>query len=424
MTSNTQDTRFQILERLLEVSRNLSATLELDPLLQSIVDTASELTFSEAASILLHDEETDQLLFTAAPWFQRKTLKSLQVPLEGSVAGEVFTTGETLVILDAKSDPLVYRAVEDALEDFNTRSILAVPLKFKEKTVGVLEAINKKEGMYYNEEDINVLETLASQAAIAIQNAKLMEEAQRAYKELAELDEMKTDFIAITSHELRTPLGLILGHATFLSEMVSEDFQPQMEVIVRSSMRLKDIIEDLSKVDNFQTGMARVRRRKIPVGRIVEEVIESFTLEAKQKNIALASEIPEVDLTIEGEVEKISIAVSNLLKNAITFTDEGGKVLVTCEQMPGFIKVSVTDNGVGIPAKDLKRIFERFYQVESHLTRRHGGMGLGLSVAKVMVELHGGQIWAESVEGKGSNFIILLPINASQASAVQRVFTT
>jgi two-component system sensor histidine kinase VicK len=111
------------------------------------------------------------------------------------------------------------------------------------------------------------------------------------------------------------------------------------------------------------------------------------------------------------DTSKLSIVLSNLVKNAITFSNEGSQVTVHGEQQNEFIKVAVKDQGVGVPAKDLSLIFERFYQVESHLTRKHGGMGLGLSVAKAMVEMHGGRIWADSVEGAGSTFTFLLPVD-------------
>ncbi len=129
------------------------------------------------------------------------------------------------------------------------------------------------------------------------------------------------------------------------------------------------------------------------------------------------------DLRVEVDRGKIATALSNLVKNAIMFTDENGHVFVTGELVPGYVKVSVIDDGIGIPAKDLPYIFDRFFQVESHLTRRHGGMGLGLSVAKAMVEIHGGRIWAESMEGKGSNFTFLLPVDPAQAEAGSRVFS-
>ncbi len=128
-------------------------------------------------------------------------------------------------------------------------------------------------------------------------------------------------------------------------------------------------------------------------------------------------------LEVEGDASKIAIVLGNLVRNAITFTDPGGHIFVVTEWVTGHVKVSVIDDGVGIPAKDLPHIFERFYQVESHLTRKHGGMGLGLAVVKVMVEMHGGRIWAESVEGQGSNFTFLLPLDWTQPPAASTPFT-
>ena len=235
---------------------------------------------------------------------------------------------------------------------------------------------------------------------------------------------MKSDSIAITSHELRTPLGLILGHATFLREVIGESHRAQLDIIIRNAMRLKEIIESMANVDNFERGVAAVRRRSISVARITEEVVESFQEEARSKKISLRMDVGKDDLMIEGDASKIAVALSNLVKNALTFTDAGRHVFVVTEQVPGYVKVSVIDDGIGIPSKDLPRIFERFYQVETHLTHKHGGMGLGLSVAKLMVEMHGGRIWAESVEGKGSNVTFLLMLDSSQADAANRVFVS
>ncbi len=152
-------------------------------------------------------------------------------------------------------------------------------------------------------------------------------------------------------------------------------------------------------------------------------MIDTFQEEAQKKGVSLRADTGQDDLLVDGDASKITIALGNLVKNAITFTNQGGHVFIVAEKIPGHVKVSVIDDGVGIPPRDLTRIFERFYQVESHLTRKHGGMGLGLSIAKVMVELHGGRIWVESVEGKGSNFTFVLPIDTGQANAASRVFT-
>jgi signal transduction histidine kinase len=151
-------------------------------------------------------------------------------------------------------------------------------------------------------------------------------------------------------------------------------------------------------------------------------VVDTFKGEARNKGVTLSATVAKGDLSIEGEAGKISIALSNLVKNAITFTDAGGHVFITAEAVPGYVKVSVVDDGIGIPPKDLPHIFDRFFQVESHLTRRHSGMGLGLSVAKVMIEMHGGRLWAESVQGRGSNFTFILPVDSTQVTAADKVF--
>jgi signal transduction histidine kinase len=152
----------------------------------------------------------------------------------------------------------------------------------------------------------------------------------------------------------------------------------------------------------------------------VAEVATSFAAMAAERHIVLEAPAPPQDLLIEADPTKISIALGNLVKNALSFTNEGGLVRIQTEAMPGYVKVSVIDNGVGIPRRDLPRVFDRFFQVERHLTRRHNGMGLGLSVAKVMVEMHGGRIWAESVEGLGSTFAFLLPVQ--MANTQPRMF--
>jgi signal transduction histidine kinase len=284
-----------------------------------------------------------------------------------------------------------------------------VPLMLMGKAIGMLEAVNKNPP-HYTEEDVTVLETLAGYAALAMDRDTLHRRVDASLAELAELDRLKSDFIAITSHELRTPLGVILGHATYLRELLEPQYRDQMDVIIKNASRLKEIVESVASMDNYRTGRARVRQEAVPIGRIVAEVADSFADMAAERHVHLQAEPVTDDVLVEADHTKISIALSNLVKNAITFTNEGGHVLIRTEAMPGYVKVSVSDDGIGIPRKDLPRVFDRFFQVEGHLTRRHNGMGLGLSVAKVMVEMHGGRIWVESVEGQGSTFSFLLPV--------------
>jgi signal transduction histidine kinase len=410
--------RIQRLERMIELGRALSLSAELEPFLQSLIAAASELTGSDVASVLEPEDTGSEFHFLAVPWFHRDTLKAVKVPIRGSVAGLAFQNVKPEVVNDVALAANHFKGADLATE-FQTRSVLAVPVVYKGEMLGVLEAVNKTGSAHYTEEDIIILETLASQAAIAIQNARMMDRVRKTLDDASQLDRMKTNFIAIASHELRTPLGLILGHSTFLREVIVPEHKSHLDIIVRNAMRLKEIVDNFANIDNFQRGMASVRRRDMSIKRVIEEVADSFYEEAQRKQVSLRVESGPEDLMVEGDPAKIAIALSNLVKNAFTFTNAGGHIMILGEQIPGYTKVSVLDDGIGIPVKDLPRIFERFYQVESHLTRKHGGMGLGLSVAKVMVEMHGGRIWVESVEGKGSNFTFILPLEP-ESRAVEK----
>ncbi|HJQ15324.1 MAG TPA: GAF domain-containing sensor histidine kinase, partial [Anaerolineales bacterium] len=407
--------RIDHLERLLEVVRGLTTAPDLESFLQTVINEATELTDSELSSILEYDETAEELRFLAMHWFQRDLLRPVGVPLDGSAAGWVYRRGQPLMIQDVKVDQRHFKVV-DRVTKHLTHSLVAVPLVVRGQVVGVLEALNKKDNAHYTEEDLTILETLAALAAQAIQNASLQRKVRATSIELAELERLKTDFIAIASHELRTPLGLILGHATFLRELSGEQYSEQLDMIVRNATKLKTIVESLSDVDNIQNGAARARNQIVSLSKIIDDVIAMFQAEANSRNIALHSEYEQLPFHLDADGVKLSIALSNLVKNALQFTEPGGHVTVRAQEDAGYYKVTVTDNGIGIPARDLPRVFERFFQVETHLTRRYGGMGLGLAVAKSMIELHGGRIWAESQEGKGSTFTFLLPAAQSQSS--------
>lgn len=401
--------RIDHLERLLEVVRGLTTAPDLESFLQTIIVEATELTNSELASILEYDEGAEELRFLSVNWFERDLLRPMGVPLDGSAAGWVFRRGQPLIVQDAKVDKRHFKMVDDVTKH-ETHSLVAVPLMVRGQVLGVLEALNKKDDAHYTEEDLAILETLGALAAQAMQNVGLQRQVRSSKIELAELERLKTDFIAITSHELRTPLGLILGHATFLRELANDQFSEQLDTIIRNATKLKEIVENLADVDNFQNGSSRLRTDKTSMAQIAEDVVRAFQDDANSRNITLKTDVGDSRFPVTADHGKISIALSNLVKNAIQFTESGGQILVKVSDESGYVKVSVIDSGIGIPPRDLPRVFDRFYQVETHLTRRYGGMGLGLSVAKAMVELHGGRIWAES-SGKGSVFTFLLPVN-------------
>lgn len=408
-------------DALLEVCRNLSVNLDLEPLLNSIIEVASHLTFSEGSVILTFDRGERFMRYMAAPWFMMDSLRQQVIPFDLSMAGEAFELKQAVAACEANLNGNAGRWADWKIIK-EMHCMLAVPMLVKGEVIGVLEAYNKKEGIPYSAEDIYILETLAAQAANAIQNHRLIKEAQEACARAMELDRMKNDFIAIASHELRTPLGLILGHASFLNEAVTGDQKEDVDVIMRAAIRLKDVIEGLSNIDDLKKEIEELRRGRIIVQLLAQEVVDELKDLAGQHKVSVGLDAVSSNLVVEGDGEKIHLALENLVKNAIIFNQPGGKVRVRLEQVPGYVKVSVADNGIGIPESEHEKIFRRFYQVEKHLTRRHGGMGVGLAVSKEIVEKHGGRIWVESMEGKGSRFIFLLPHNAAQASAAARVF--
>ncbi len=398
-------------ERLAEVTR-AACTLELEPLLQLVIDAAAELTGSEAAAVLEFDERGRTLRFLAVPPAHQDARRLAPILLEQSAAGLAIRKCEPLRIPGDQADPGLLTRPDLALAP-TTRSLLVVPLVVSGRMLGVLEAVNK-DSAHYTEEDVTILETLAALAALGMDRTAMKHRIDASLAELSELDRLKSDFIAITSHELRTPLGVILGHATYLRELLGPEYRAQLDIIIKNAARLKEIVESVANMDNYRTGRARLRQQSLSIAGVVAEVAASFADLAAERGITLEAPAPPEDMRVEADHTKISIALGNLVKNALTFTNEGGRVRIQTEAMPGYVKISVVDNGIGIPRQDLPRVFDRFFQVEGHLTRRHNGMGLGLSVAKVMVEMHGGRIWAESVEGQGSTFSFLLPVQPTE----------
>ena len=400
------------LNRLVEVSLAINSTLELRPLLAVIMDHAAEITGAESASVMLYDHNTNELHFVASTTgsMASNTLLSIPVPLEGSLAGTILRENRAIVLDDVSADPRHYRAADDQ-SGFATRSLLGVPMRYRDKIIGVLEAVNKKEG-HWTEDDRRSMLVLASQAAIAIKNAQMVDQLQRAYNELNEVDKLKNDFIAIASHELRTPLSVILGYATFLKEDVQGEVSAHASAVLNSALRMRNLIEDMTNLRYLKLGQAELNREHLPLAAIFQSAQNDVLSMVEAKGHLLNVTMPDMSLVVVVDRIKFGMALTNLLNNAIKFTPSGGRISLSYERKPGAVWITVRDNGVGIPQDQLERIFEEFHQVEDHMTRQHGGMGLGLSIARALIEAHGGRIWAESEgPGRGSAFYVNLPLS-------------
>ncbi len=402
--------RIGYLERIVKVSQMLNSTLSLEPLLQIMIQSATELTGTEACSIMLIDKNTGELRFAEATGGVNDALRQISVPLEGSIAGHVVRKNRPILIRDAKNDPRWHGGVDKTV-DFETRSILGVPLKVRSGVIGVLEVINKITDEGFNEDDIQIASTLGAQAAIAIENARLLDELQQTYRDLAEIDQVKNDFVSIASHELRTPLAVILGYATFLKDNVQGQASEQLEIVLSSAIKLRSLIDDMVNLRHIQTNNLQAELSLFSLKQIVQDVTEELSEIISGKNLVLTTKFVPKDspLNIEADRQKIYLVLANLVSNAIKFTNEGGRIHISVEFKDHKYTINVIDTGIGIPKSEYKYIFDQFHQVEPPLTRKYQGMGLGLSIAKGMVEVHNGRIWVESVVGKGSKFVVVLP---------------
>jgi signal transduction histidine kinase len=409
----TDESRLQQLERMLEISRELTSTVSLEPLLHQIVQVAAELTGSEETSILLLNTRTGELRFRAASGDTTGRLRDIPVPVDDSIAGAVLLSGEPAIISDTLSDPRHYKVVGQRI-GLETHSLLAVPLQIKERRIGVLEAINKQEGGQFSQEDVETLTTLAAQAAVAIENARLVGDLRRAYEQLGELDRLKSDFIAIASHELRTPLGLILLYAAMLRDQMDAAEGQQLDAVLRAAMRLRHIIETMLNLRYLETGEMELVLESFDLRKEVQDACEDYEAIAESSGLTLATDLPHEDISVLADREKVRVVLDNLISNAVKFTPSGGQVQVALSCQGDQVEITVTDTGVGIPSEELERVFDRFHQVEDHMTRRHGGMGLGLSIVRCLVRLHGGRVLAESVPGRGSRFVVWLPMTVPE----------
>ncbi|MEP7286298.1 MAG: ATP-binding protein [Chloroflexota bacterium] len=414
MTIQGQDSEPQyeihLLRRLLDVSVTLNSNLDLDPLLISILKATCEITDSEAASILLYDQNTDELKFVASnsPGSRSEELAIIKVPMEGSIAGQIVRENRAMVIQNAADDSRIFRRVDDTIS-FQTRSLLGVPMSMKDNVIGVLESVNKRDGLW-TEEDREYLSILAGQAAVAINNARQSSDLKKAFNDLSQLDKLKNDFIAIASHELRTPLGVILGYASFLQDEAEGEASEHAAAVLNSALHLRNLIEDMTNY--LQLGASELIREDVRVTALLEAAlhdVQSLT-EAKGHHVQVVNR--DAPAIVYVDRLKIGLALTNILNNAIKFTPNGGEIGFGVEMRPREVWIKISDNGMGIPEDQLEKIFEQFYQVADHMTRRHNGMGIGLSIAKGMVEAHDGRIWAESAGlNNGSTFYVALPLS-------------
>jgi signal transduction histidine kinase len=384
-------------ERIIEISQQLASTLDHVSLLRRIVAAAMELTDSETASILLLDPGTGELRFAMAPNIDSGYIDSLVVPMDNSIAGWVVTHGEARVIHDVSKEPSFFRNVDEQI-NFTTHNILAVPMRTHNKVIGALEALNKRGGERYNDGDVKILTTLAVQAAIAIENARLFQQS---------------DFMAEMVHELRTPLMALKTSTVLLlrPDLPRDKVSDLVLTMQGETERLIRLTSDFLDLARLESGRTKLEVSRFDLRILVRECIDIVTHQAETRGITIT--INDEWFEVEGDRGKIKQVLLNLLTNAIKYNRENGDIVVNLYRSlrhdEPFVEMAVSDTGFGISKANQAHLFEKFFRVAS--TANHtAGTGLGLVIAKRIIESHKGMIWLESTEGQGSTFFITLPL--------------
>ena len=400
--------RHQQLLRLVELSVTLNSTLDLDALLQLITATATELLDCEAASILLYDENNPRLYFAAATGSDPAQLAEIPVPIENSLAGTIFRTNRHIILNNAEQDPRHYSMVSDHIK-FKVKTLLGVPMPIRDQTVGVLEAVNKHNGVF-DESDATLLFVIAAHAAIAINNARLLRATQQALEKVKEANQLKSNFLSLASHELRTPLGIIIGYSTFLKEDAQGELSDHANQVLTAARQMRSILDEMNNLAMLKSDEMVLKPQRMPLQDILIYVCNGIEEIASTRDQKLIFAFPEEPFYVNADIDKTSLAFVNILDNAIRFSPPGSDITIGTVKQSNQVLAWVQDHGIGNPVDKLQKIFEEFYQIEPPNTRRYGGLGIGLTIAKGLIEAQGGRIWAESEgAGSGSTFRVLLP---------------
>ncbi len=320
----------------------------------------------------------------------------------------VVRTGAPILIARVTDDMLAAGDdpdLQSALRRLGVVSYLCVPLVLHGRSLGALTMATTVSGRLFDHEDLRLAEGIATRAALALENA-------RAYEQLETANRLKDEFLATLSHELRTPLNAVVGYARLLrSGTVSPERVPQMiEVMDRNATALTQIVEDVLDVSRIISGKSRLHVRPLELGQVLRDAVGTIEPAADAKGVRGQS-VLETDAAVSGDPDRLQQAFWNVLSNAVRFTPRGGRVHVCLQRVNSHVEVVITDTGIGITAAFLPHVFERFRQAEGGTNRQHGGLGLGLAIARHIVEMHGGTIHAASEgPGTGATFRIRLPL--------------
>jgi signal transduction histidine kinase/DNA-binding response OmpR family regulator len=401
-----ENARLKALIPLFQVSQAFGGTTDLPSQLHQVVLTAAAETSAHAAVLVLRSETSQD--YQPITWVCRSdepgsnTAPQLSAELLAQVAE--FQKPVTWL---AKSSPYLFFTTWSASQPLETG--VALPLMVKGDLLGILALAKDRPGIDFAESELGFLSVLASQAATTVQNSRLWTRVGDAYAKLSVLDHLKSEFINLAAHELRTPLAEIKAYLSLIDQQGSAKTSPHYGAITRAADRLQLLISRMTDLSFLEAKEVALQPSDFSLIDLVQSVVDPSTSLISTRGQSLILDIPPDCPLIRADAPKIKIVLENLLANAIDFAPKGGVITVGAEVRITDLRMWVSDTGIGIPRQECEWVFKPFYQLEGSLLRERGGIGTGLSIAKKLVELHGGTIGVESIVGRGSTFSFILP---------------
>jgi signal transduction histidine kinase len=399
-----------------EVGRAVSSTLDVETVLNTIVSRAHQLAGADGCAIYEYDENIEEFRLRAAYNYDARFVETIRAlpPRKGEgVMGRVVETREPAQIADIATPGVYHGRLRDVLIGAGYRALLSVPLVREDEIIGSLSLTRKRPGEFPNEV-VELLRTFATQSALAIQNARLFGQIEEKSRQLEVADRHKSEFLASMSHELRTPLNAVIGFSEVLLDRMFGEINAKqdeyLQDILSSGRHLLSLINDILDLAKIEAGRMELEVADFHLPQAIDNSITLVRERAARRAITLDVGVDPRLGDIKGDERKVKQVLLNLLSNAIKFTPEGGHVSVNAGLADGFAEISVTDTGVGIAPEDHEAVFEEFRQVGSDYAKKHEGTGLGLTLSRRFVELHGGKIWVKSQLGQGATFTFTLPV--------------
>jgi signal transduction histidine kinase len=399
-----------------EVGQAVSSTLELENVLTTIVAHADQLSGADGGAIYEYDEATERFFLSATqrlPEGMIEVARTTPIALGEGGIGRAAVVREPVQIPDIEAEGAYEGRMREEMRRTGLRAVLAIPLLREDRILGGLVVLRKAPGLF-PQPVVDLLKTFAAQSALAIQNARLFRELEEKSRELEAASRHKSEFLANMSHELRTPLNAIIGFSEVLQEEMFGELNPKQAEYVQdvhgSGKHLLSLINDILDLSKVEAGRMELDLAPFNLPAALENALTLIRERAARHELGLDLKLDPRVGDLVGDERKVRQVLLNLLSNAVKFTPPGGRVTVTAAPANGVIEVSVSDTGIGIAPEDHEAIFEEFRQVGTDYAKKREGTGLGLSLAKRFVELHGGRIWVKSEVGKGSTFTFTLPV--------------